>query len=1284
MKKVQIVVFICCLFIVNFLPNRVLAQQIIKAEYFFDNDPGFGNATSISLTPSANIANLNITIDYSSLNIGNHLLSIRTLDSAGNWSLTNHVSFYNAPKIVALEYFIDTDPGFGHGTALPINTPSANLNNIQPSFSLIGLPSGVHSIYIRSKDETGQWSLTNKQSINYCPSGTSYFYQDIDHDGYGTLTDSVLACTVPVGYASNHTDCDDNDSNAHQKFPFYIDNDGDNYGNGNLMMVCAQNDTTPPPGYGLNFGDCNDNDATSHQEFPFYIDNDGDLRGAGTTTYLFCAPAAHMAPPGYSTNNTDCDDNNPDGHFFIPFYVDLDGDGFGASANTVMLCSNTSAINYPPVGYTFFSYGVDCNDNDWDLRMSFPFYVDADQDGYGIGNPVQVCAINPDTPPIGYSLQSGDCNDNEANIYPGKIDLMEYYIDTDPGAGQGIALDMSGLNFDSLSATFPIIIPNSLQPGFHLLAIRAHTCGLNWGLFEQRSFDVSALDISTGPLVAGEYFIDTDPGVGNGFSFTIPGVDTLLQQLSLSVPSNTAPGIHAMGIRMKDSLGQWSHFETTYISVYPPPEPTYPIVAAEYFIDTDPGVGKAIPLTISPTDTLSQVFGIVVPGNLSEGIHLLSVRVKNSQNEWSLFEHRSIYITAPLQDPNPIVAAEYFIDTDPGLGNAIVYPVSLLDTLQDTLNIPLPNNLSYGPHHIAIRVKDQTGNWSLFEQQTFYYKEPPSFLPGSGHAITLDGNDDYIQLPPILNGAQQFTIDFWIKTSENRSNGTFWQKPTIIGNANPSAPDGDFGITTDHGQLGVWSGFCCGDQAMQTTTSIHDNQWHHVAAVNNGSQLVLYVDGILLPGSIPTNNGSIQNIARPWRIGMNNSCCSGGSPHAGTVDEFRFWNIALSETQLRERMCRKITDSDPLYNNMAAYFNFDETATSNAIDASKEPNIATLQNGANRILSGAPIGNTSAYIYNGNSSALNLIHPTRGDQMDAAVVSGNASGLQLYCVTERPNTQMGIDTLNGNDAYYGVFTVNGNAAQVQVTHHYTGVPNITNENALNLYQRERNDNSPWSNSLANLNTINHTLSSTTTYRQEFMLGVIPTAISAYHIKSYLQGYFEVGGLMRPVLNLQGQNNMNNETDSITLEFRENVYPYQLLEFTRSILHTDGTATFQIPASLQGMYVYLLLKHRNHLETWSAEPVLITANSTYDFSTAANKAYGSNQIQVENGIWAFFTGDMNQDGVVDGLDYNDWENDSNNFAGGYLSTDLNGDGIVDGLDFIYWEQNSNNFVGAVVP
>ncbi|MBL7754961.1 MAG: hypothetical protein JNM44_10835, partial [Chitinophagaceae bacterium] len=112
--------------------------------------------------------------------------------------------------------------------------------------------------------------------------------------------------------------------------------------------------------------------------------------------------------------------------------------------------------------------------------------------------------------------------------------------------------------------------------------------------------------------------------------------------------------------------------------------------------------------------------------------------------------------------------------------------------------------------------------------------------------------------------------------------------------------------------------------------------------------------------------------------------------------------------------------------------------------------------------------------------------------------------------------------------------------------------------------------------------------------------------------------------------------------------------------------------------------YIVVRHRNHLETWSDSAVLLSQNSTYDFSTMAGKAYGNNQVELEPNIFAFYSGDINQDGVIDGLDYNDWETDNNNFSAGYLATDLNGDGIVDGLDFIYWEQNNNGFVGVMLP
>jgi hypothetical protein len=112
--------------------------------------------------------------------------------------------------------------------------------------------------------------------------------------------------------------------------------------------------------------------------------------------------------------------------------------------------------------------------------------------------------------------------------------------------------------------------------------------------------------------------------------------------------------------------------------------------------------------------------------------------------------------------------------------------------------------------------------------------------------------------------------------------------------------------------------------------------------------------------------------------------------------------------------------------------------------------------------------------------------------------------------------------------------------------------------------------------------------------------------------------------------------------------------------------------------------YIGVRHRNAIETWSNNPVLMSALTTYNFSNALNKAYGSNQISLGGGFFAIYNGDINQDGVIDGLDYNDWEVDNNNFAGGYYSSDLNGDGIVDGLDFLIWEDNNNNFIGSQTP
>jgi len=80
----------------------------------------------------------------------------------------------------------------------------------------------------------------------------------------------------------------------------------------------------------------------------------------------------------------------------------------------------------------------------------------------------------------------------------------------------------------------------------------------------------------------------------------------------------------------------------------------------------------------------------------------------------------------------------------------------------------------------------------------------------------------------------------------------------------------------------------------------------------------------------------------------------------------------------------------------------------------------------------------------------------------------------------------------------------------------------------------------------------------------------------------------------------------------------------------------------------------------------------------------NNAYGDNQKEVEPGVFAIYSGDINQDGVVDIFDVIDMDNDVINFNAGYIPTDLNGDGVTDIFDVILLDNNVLAFVAATSP
>ena len=130
----------------------------------------------------------------------------------------------------------------------------------------------------RAFDDYGEYSFsfsgTKKTSIV-----TTKWYADIDNDGYGDPNNYKKASSKPFGYVSNKTDCDDNDRTIHpgateirgdgidqdcngkdlaSLTTYYLDNDGDGYGDSS----CSIESVSRPSGYIGNSKDCNDADSS--------------------------------------------------------------------------------------------------------------------------------------------------------------------------------------------------------------------------------------------------------------------------------------------------------------------------------------------------------------------------------------------------------------------------------------------------------------------------------------------------------------------------------------------------------------------------------------------------------------------------------------------------------------------------------------------------------------------------------------------------------------------------------------------------------------------------------------------------------------------------------------------------------------------------------------------------------------------------------------------------------------------------------------------------------------
>jgi hypothetical protein len=176
-----------------------------------------------------------------------------------------------------------------------------------------------------------------------------------------------------------------------------------------------------------------------------------------------------------------------------------------------------------------------------------------------------------------------------------------------------------------------------------------------------------------------------------------------------------------------------------------------------------------------------------------------------------------------------------------------------------------------------------------------------------------------------------------------------------------------------------------------------------------------------------------------------------------------------------------------------------------------------------------------------------------------------------------------------------------------------------------------------------------------------------TGEATLNLRVLIEGFFQGIGLMRNVSSLT-------TCDTIEVCLAAATYPHSIVYSVRGPIQSTGNGSFDFPSAALGQSYYIVVKHRNSLQTWSSLPVLLsTAISTYDFTTGVSQAFGDNLVD-QGGKYAIISGDVNQDGRIDIFDFALIENASVLFQYGYIPEDITGDGLVESGDYSLIENN----------
>ncbi|MEZ4722030.1 MAG: LamG-like jellyroll fold domain-containing protein [Flavobacteriales bacterium] len=357
--------------------------------------------------------------------------------------------------------------------------------------------------------------------------------------------------------------------------------------------------------------------------------------------------------------------------------------------------------------------------------------------------------------------------------------------------------------------------------------------------------------------------------------------------------------------------------------------------------------------------------------------------------------------------------------------------------------------------------------------------------PGSGKVLDFNGTSTYLSCGSMNLSGGQITIQAWINVDAFKSAFPYISSiagTEVAGSSTALLRLGDASLANNKLQFVLYNGST--HYKLDGVTALSANKWYHVAATYDGSTMKIYVNGIL-DSSVGYSFSIVSNddfaIARNY-----------GNDRIldGEIDEVSVWNSALTQSTLRDWMCKSITSQHPNYSSIKGYWPMNEGSGTSAANAAGSSNNGTFVGAPSWGNSGAPIGNDSRHAY-ASTYSLGLSHP-QGDSLNITHTSGTVQGAHLYRVdtmhyyhTPQSPIQF-FDTTH----YWGAFIIG--TSSYAIDYDYNGNAMISNNDECNLAYASRNDGSSTSWTSHVPNSINFSANTTGwngSNTKEFIVGI---------------------------------------------------------------------------------------------------------------------------------------------------------------------------------------------------